>query len=178
MIQSRADLSEFVAADLRAAGLHHWRVQYRITRRVSYFTWLLRRVEYWQNCRRDPVGRVVLVVLKLRWHRLGEQLGFTIPPNVFGPGLSLAHYGTIVVHSRAKVGRECRIHQGVTIGEGFGGGVPSIGDGVNISPNAVISGGIRIGDGVGVWANSVVTRDVPDGFCVAGVNKIWPHQAL
>ena len=33
------------------------------------------------------------------------DFGFSIPINVFGKGLSIAHYGSIVVNSNAKVGR-------------------------------------------------------------------------
>lgn len=40
---------------------------------------------------------------------LGEKLGFSIGLNVFGPGLSIAHYGCIVVNSGARIGTNCRI---------------------------------------------------------------------
>lgn len=42
--------------------------------------------------------------------------GFSIPVNSFGPGLSIAHGGTIVVNNTARIGKNCRIHEGVTIG--------------------------------------------------------------
>ena len=60
-------------------------------------------------------------------------LGFSIPINVFGPGLRINHYGLIVVNPKARVGAFCDIHQGVNIGEGFGkDDVPEIGDRVYI----------------------------------------------
>lgn len=39
-----------------------------------------------------------------------------IPLNVFGPGLSIAHFGSIIVNGNAKVGENCRIQDSVTIG--------------------------------------------------------------
>jgi serine O-acetyltransferase len=98
---------------------------------------------------------------------LGERLGYSIPRNVFGPGLSIAHVGTIVVNYHAKVGANCRLHQGVTIGEGKGKS-PVIGDDVFISPNAVIIGA-DVGSRVSIRAGAVVTKDVPNDSKVAAV---------
>lgn len=49
------------------------------------------------------------------------KLGFVIPPNVFGGGLRINHFGNIVVNSEAKIGEWCDIHQGVNIGTDFEG---------------------------------------------------------
>ena len=118
----------------------------------------------------------------------GVRLGFSIPINVFGPGLRINHYGLIVVNPKARVGAFCDIHQGVNIGEGFGkDDVPEIGDHVYIGPgakiygririadrtavgaNAVVIEGIHVGEGAVVAAGSVVIEDVPAGAVVAGV---------
>jgi serine O-acetyltransferase len=176
MIQSKADLAEYLAADLRMQRLDRWRATYRITQRLAWFQRLLRRAEYWANCRRDPVGRLVGAVVRLRVRRLGERLGLEVPLNVFGPGLSIAHAGLLVVNRRARVGRNCRIHQGVTIGES-GGHAPVIGDDVYIAPNAIIVGGVTVGDGAGIWPGAVVTRDVPADADVGGVPaKVIRHE--
>jgi serine O-acetyltransferase len=66
---------------------------------------------------------------RLRTKFLGERLGFTIPRNVFGPGLSIQHAGMIVVNNKARVGANCMLHHGVTIGEP-NGKAPVIGDDV------------------------------------------------
>lgn len=167
MISSRAELTEYLDADLQAYGFDRWTLRYRITQRPLYFQRLLRHSEFRVNTANGPLGRVAAGWFILRTKFLGERLGFSIPRNVFGPGLSIAHIGTIVVNERAVVGRNCRLHQGVTIGEA-NGKAPVIGDDVHLSPNAVVIGA-NVGHRVGVRAGAVVTRDVPDDVDVGGV---------
>jgi len=95
-------------------------------------------------------------------------LGFTIPRNVFGPGLSIAHWGSIVVHPDVRVGNNCRIHSAVNIGV-FNGKSPTIGNNVYIAPGAKLFGGITIGDNVTIGANAVVNKDVPSNVTVGGI---------
>jgi serine O-acetyltransferase len=169
VIESRAELRRYLAADLAAHELTQWRPHYRLTQRPMYFLWLLRRSEYWANCRRDPLGRLMFFWLATRAKLLGERLGFTIPRNTTGPGLALWHTGTIVINHNARIGARCTIAQGVTIGADDKDRSPVLGDGVHVSPNACIIGGITIGDNVGVWSGAVVTKDVPSNVSVAGV---------
>lgn len=136
MIENRKDLESYLAADLHAYGLDRWRLRHRILQRPAHFQRLLRKSEYWTNSARTPAGRLLAGYLRLRTKFLGERLGFDIPRNVFGPGLSIAHIGSIVVNCNAKVSSNCRIHHGVTIGEGRAGEYPTIGDDVFISVGA------------------------------------------
>ncbi len=140
-----------------------------LTERIATFQWLLRRSEYWANCRRDPLGRVLTIWLAFRTRRLGERLGFSIPRNVFGPGLRLAHVGTIVVNQHTRAGARCTLHQGVTLGAGPDGRAPRLGDDVFVSPNACIIGALTVGEHASVWAGAVVTKDVEPYTSVAGV---------
>lgn len=50
-------------------------------------------------------------------HYFGIRLGFSIPINVFDYGLRINHYGTIVVNTKARIGKWCDIHACVNIGE-------------------------------------------------------------
>jgi serine O-acetyltransferase len=168
MIQSRDDLRRYIAADLQVRGLQRWRPHYRLTQRISYFQWLLRRAEYWHNCHDHPIGQAITILLRLRLKFLGERLGFSIPLNTFGPGLSIAHVGTIVVNGNARIGARCRLSHGVTIGIGPKGS-PDIGDDVWIGPNAMILGRVDVGDGATVRPGAVVVHDVEAGAHVAGV---------
>ena len=88
------------------------------------------------------------------------KFGFSIPPNVFGPGLSIAHIGNIIVNKRAIVGTNCRIHVGVNIGANAGNpnAVPKIGNHVYIAPGAKLFGDIEIANGIAIGANAVVNR--------------------
>jgi serine O-acetyltransferase len=135
------------------------------------FQCLLRALEFELNCRRTIIRRPYLTYLSIRFHRMSMKLGFTIPPNVFGPGLSIAHRGTIVVNSRARIGANCRLHICVNIGVSAGNDeeVPSIGDNVYIGPGAVLYGAIRIGNDIAIGANSVVNRSFEEpGVTIAG----------
>jgi serine O-acetyltransferase len=111
---------------------------------------------------------VIRAVQQWRLKQLGMKLGFTVPRHVFGPGLSLAHYGSVVVNGRAHVGRNARVHSCVNIGEADGK-VPRIGDNVYLGPGAKLFGDISVGDGAVIGANAVVNRDVPPRVMVGGV---------
>ncbi|MBW0017059.1 MAG: serine acetyltransferase [Mycobacterium sp.] len=168
MIESRADLRAYLAADLNACGIQRWRLRDRVLQRPAHFQRLLRRSEYWTNTARTPFGRMVAGYFRLRTRFLGERLGYHIPRNVFGPGLSIAHIGPVHVHIKAKVGANCRIHQGVTLAEGRPGCYPTVGDDVFLAPSALVMG-VEIGSRVSVRAGAVVTKAVPDDVEVAGV---------
>lgn len=105
---------------------------------------------------------------------MGVKLGFTIPINVFGPGLNIHHYGFIVVNAHAKVGANCNIQQGVNIGQNYGNNdVPCIGNNVYIGPGAKIFGGIKIANNIAIGANSVVNHSfLTEGVTLAGVPAI------
>lgn len=87
-----------------------------------------------------------------------------------GPGLLMMHrYGVII--GPATIGKNCVLHQNVTIGQRVARGdqgLPSIGDNVWIGPGAVLSGAIHVGDNVTISAGSVLSKDVPKGCLVAG----------
>ncbi len=84
-----------------------------------------------------------------------------------GPGLRIHHFGALVVHPQARIGRNCTLRHGVTIGERReGGGAPTIGDDVNIGAHAQILGSITIGDGARIGALALVLKDVPAGAAV------------
>ncbi|GAB6151430.1 hypothetical protein JCM17380_01800 [Desulfosporosinus burensis] len=141
---------------------------FRFSQPLIYFQLTLRKAEYYENCRKDILGRIFLVLLKLKLMRLSTKLGFTIPRHVFGPGLSIAHWGSIVVHPDVRVGNNCRIHSAVNIGV-FNGKSPTIGNNVYIAPGAKLFGGITIGDNVTIGANAVVNKDVPSNVTVGGI---------
>lgn len=138
------------------------------------FNVLLRVNEYLVNRRATILLRFIP---KLWFRRLSIRLGFSIPLNVFGPGLAIVHYGLLVVSPFAEVGRNCRVHAGVNIGGAAGkfdavqakSMAPKIGDRCYIGPGAKIFGPARIGDGCAIGANAVVNALVcGEGVTVAG----------
>lgn len=165
-IQNRADYREFLRADLTAYNVPRWRVDSRWRHPVLHYQRLLRRIEF-LSTRRGPLSRVARFWTRFRLQSVGVRTGITLPPGVAGPGVTIAHYGTVVVNSRARIGKYSRLHPGVTIGIA-GGRVPVIGDFVYLGPNAVVYGGVTVGDRAVIGANAVVNRDVPAGVTVAG----------
>ncbi len=136
------------------------------------FQRLLRKVEYYQNCKKSIFWKLYLLLLKRKYYLLSTKLGFTIPLNVFGPGLSIAHRGTIVVNKATRVGANCRLHACVNIGTkaGYEDVAPKIGDNVYIGPGAKIFGQIAIADGIAIGANSVVNKSfLEPAISIAGV---------
>jgi len=104
--------------------------------------------------------------------RYGYKYGFQIPASTdIGEGLYIGHYGTLIINEKAKIGKNCNIAPGVTIGQTFRGklmGNPTIGDKVWIGTGAVIVGNITIGTNVLIAPNSYVNVDVPDNSLVIG----------
>ena len=132
---------------------------------------LLRKVEYYQNCKRGPLARLILAYCYMRYYYLGKYMGIRVYPQVFGPGLAIAHEGTIRVHKNARIGANCRLHVCVNIGATGGTrDAPRIGNNVYIGPGAKIFGDITIADGVSIGANAVVNRSFHEpGITIAGV---------
>mgnify|MGYP000131747731 CR=1 FL=1 len=88
-----------------------------------------------------------------------------------GPGLFIGHPYGITINPRAKLGKNCNIHKGVTLGQENRGkrqGAPVIGDCVWIGVNSTIVGRITIGNDVLIAPNSYVNRDIPPHSIVFG----------
>ena len=163
VISSYSDLKAFRQADLKAYGINSWRFHYRLTMPGLYYQRVMRDVEFLYGTKLKFLGRIRHAYLKL----LSIVTGISVPPGVFGRGLSLPHYGSVVVNDKVRAGRFCRIHSSTNIGESKGA-APILGDGVYVAPGAVIFGGIQIGSKSAVGANSVVGKDVPPNCVVAG----------
>lgn len=159
MIKTKEDLYYYLEQDriaLKCPPLTFFRriQQFFIPNEKWKFERLLRYSEYYYN--RKSILRYWYM---WRFRRQSIKLGFSIPRNVFGPGLSIAHYGTIVVNSNARIGANCRIHVGVNIGASAGRKeAPQIGDNCYIGPGAIIFGDIHIADNVTIGANATVNR--------------------
>ena len=168
MITDRQTYREYVKEDLKAYGLTHVGFYNYWWMDCLRFQLRLRRIEYLHNTAgHNPLKGLWRFVLEVVNHRLATRLGFTIPKNVFGPGLHIVHYGTIVVHPDARVGRNCRLHPSTSIGDY--NGVPRLGDNVYIGPGAKIYGPVTLGDNVAVGANAVVNKSFGSNVTLGGV---------
>ena len=137
---------------------------------VWKFQILLRITEYLVNSNFFVLKPLCYIFRYLKY-RAGVRLGFSIPNNVFGPGLRIAHYGYLVVNSECKVGSNCTIHCGVNIGKNLSSrSAPTLGDNIYIGPGVKIFGDVYLADNIKIGANAVVNRSFVDkGITIAGV---------
>ncbi len=157
MINTRSDLKEYLLEDKKALGFTK-KSPSIIGNEIWKFQISLRYYEYFLNTSKKKMG-VMKLISKTIYHMYSVKLGFDIPPNVFGKGLNIHHYGCIVVNPKAKFGDYCNLQQCVNIGQNYGANnVPVIGDNVYIGPGAKIFGKIVIADGCAIGAGSVVTK--------------------
>lgn len=174
MITSKSEYRKYVEADRKALNMGNGKLVWLKQMIAPDYIWLfqkrLRKLEYYNNCRSDIFGKISYNILKIRHRKLALKLGFSIPENVFGPGLSIAHYGTIVVNSKARVGKNCRIHVCTNIGASGGSSkAPIIGDNVYIAPGVKIFGDITLANNIAIAANSSVGKSFSEeNILIAG----------
>jgi serine O-acetyltransferase len=136
----------------------------------------IRRYQYWRN-KRGIIPKILrrLVVIRYRFWSVvgGAEIDLL---SQIGGGLKLPHPNGVVIHSQAKIGVNCVIHQQVTLGvanpqwpEPPVLELPVIEGHVTIYAGAKILGAVRIGAHATIGANSVVLSDVPEGATVIGV---------
>ncbi|MEO5772685.1 MAG: DapH/DapD/GlmU-related protein [Sphingomicrobium sp.] len=174
MIDSWSAMKSYIRADLRSRGDTRF-LRVLIFDPVARFTMLMRLLEYLANTGKP---RLIRLPLLFWYRRLSVRLGFSVAPGIFGPGLAIVHYGLLVIDPTTRIGRNCRIHQGVNIGGAAQFVAPAemhkysprIGDNVYIGPGAKLYGPVVIGDNCVIGANAVVTRSFPEaGLTLAGV---------
>lgn len=164
MISTKEELKYYLELDKKALG--------KRTKHPSVFgddIWkfqiIMRKLDYYTN-----KNLLKYFYYRFKFHNMSIRLGFSIPCNVIGPGLSIVHYGNIVISSGCNIGKNCRIHSGVNIGANAGERkAATIGDNVYIGPGAKIIGCIKIGNNSVIGANAVVTKNVPDSVTVGGI---------
>jgi len=138
MIQSKQEYKYYLKMDLTQSDIINkkW-YEKKIDRRYKFYK-SLRYTEYCYNCN-TLKNKIIRKFVMLRHRRLCDKYCWTIPINVFGPGLTIVHVGTIVVSGSAKVGKNCRIHVCTNIGRAPShgkSGAPIIGDNVYIGPRS------------------------------------------
>lgn len=119
-----------------------------------------------------------IALLMLRKYKY--KFGISIYSREIGGGFYIGHFGCVFAHSDSRIGKNCNLSHGVTLGyanRGRNKGAPTIGDNCYIGPGAKIIGAIKIGNNVAIGANCVVTKDVPDNAVVVGVpGKVISHD--
>ena len=130
------------------------------------YTYLFRKAAKYGN--RSIRGSIYELLMR----RYGYKYGFQIPSSTsIGEGFYIGHFGTVVINGNTKIGKNCNVAHGVTIGRtnrGSRKGYPTLGNRVWIGTGSVIVGNVRIGNNVLIAPNSFVNVDVPDNSLVIG----------
>ncbi len=151
-------------------------IGYLITNHSFKITFWFRLGSYLKE--KGGICKILLVPIWLIYKHNQYKTGIQLPfcTNV-GGGLKFSHFGTIIVHYDAILGRNCTIFQGVTIGSMRGKGNPKIGNNVVMFSGARIIGNVTLGDNSVIGAGAVVVKNVESGDVVAGVPaKVVSHN--
>ncbi|WP_205941096.1 serine O-acetyltransferase [Albibacterium indicum] len=137
--------------------------------------WLLKSEQYWlrlyvRTLRKEEYytfhqpNKLLKYFYQRRKNILGRKLGFFIASGNFDLGLKIYHYGSIIIHPDAKIGKNCTIHGNCCIGSKgtFPDEAPIIGDNVDIGQGAQVLGGITIANGVKIGAGAIVVKSVTE----------------
>jgi serine acetyltransferase len=118
---------------------------------------------------RAPFG----LIYRWFYRRVRNRYGIDLPYTVeLGRRVIIEHCGAIVIHGYSKIGDDCILRQGVTLGMRSlerSKEAPELGARVDVGAGAKILGRVRIGSGVHIGANAVVLQDLPPGVTAAGI---------
>ncbi len=134
------------------------------------------------------IGKLLYAPMFVFSYVTGVALGIEISPHArIGYGFFVNHFGGIHI-AEARIGENCNVSHGVTIGNSSRGpdeslrtgpmtdDSPVIGDRVWIGPGATVAGAITVGHDAVVAGNSLVTRDAPPLSVMMGVPAIAVSQ--
>lgn len=113
-------------------------------------------------------GKVFSLFRKHLQTKYGLELGYG---SNIEPGLYLGHAYGITVNPRSRIGKNCNLHKGCTIGQENRGkrkGCPTLGERVWVGAHSTIVGNIKIGDDVLIAPNTYVNQDIPSHSIVLG----------
>lgn len=180
MIKTRKDLKEYLEADsknywhLHQGCLKRWYTHLftdPMTDQTKIWAYIynLRHLEYHIN-NKGLYHTIAKIYYSWRLRSLSYKTGFQISPNTCGKGLTIWHWGTVLINGRVRIGENCTLRPMVLIGQRSAGEeTVNIGNSVTISSGVSIIGPLTIGDNVIIAPNAAVASDVPSNSLVGGV---------
>lgn len=130
----------------------------------------LRYLEYHVN-NEGILHKIATLYYSYRLRNLSYKTGFQIPPNTCGKGLTIWHWGTIVINPKARLGDFCTLNPMIIIGhKREGDNAPQIGNNVFIGAGAKIIGDIKIGNNVIIAPNTNIVKNIDNGSVVVGAS--------
>ena len=96
MIRNKEDYKYYLECDKKARG-YNKKFYFGIRKEVPLYKFqrLMRKVEYYNNCKKGIINKIITLLYKYEYKCKCIKYGFTIPINTFGPGLVIQHRGTI-----------------------------------------------------------------------------------
>lgn len=171
MISTRQELKFYIMADrMMNRGFFRPSISERIKRFFLHdiimdYLVSLRYCAFYNNTNSIITHPIGYLFHALRFRNLGIRLGFSIGYNSIGYGVTIPHYGTIVIGAENRIGNFAVFHTGICIT----GNKKVIGDAFYCSTGAKLTSEIRLGNNISVTANSVVNRDCThDNVLLAG----------
>lgn len=165
MISNKKDLTYYIQQDRKMNGYPAKRRFSEVIKSLFFpnaVTHLryLRKLEYYTNIP-SLTSKFMKAYYNYKIRVSARKLGYYIGINSCGAGLSLPHYGTVIISAEARLGKNCRVHVCVNIGRSAGEKkAPQIGDNVYIGPSCVLFGDIKIASNVTIGANATVNKSV------------------
>ena len=183
MIKSRKDLKEYLIADSanyksQLSGLKTLKDWLRCNpisdqRYIWKYIIALRHVEWCENSNNIWRHQIMRIYWLRKLRKLSYKTGFQIPPNTCGKGLTIWHWGSIIINPATHIGENCTLYPGVLIGHKSSkeGKSATIGNNAFIGAGTKIIGDVHIGDNVTIGQNCVITKDIPAGSVVVQDNR-------
>ena len=166
MIKSKKELQFYILADrMMNRGDFYLSFKQKILKYLGFdpilsYLETMRKASYYSN--RCGVKNIYY---SLKFKRLSLKLGFSIGKDVFGYGLVIPHYGTIVVGNSCKIGNYAVLHTSICISYNE----KLIGDGLYAATGMKMTSKLTLGNNVSVGANSLVNKSfLEDGILLGG----------
>lgn len=121
----------------------------------------MRRCSYYKH-QEGITAKILFFYNYWMFRKLAVKYGFSIGYDVFGYGLVIPHYGTIVVGPSNRIGNFAVLHTSTCITDNN----KQIGNALYLSSGAKITSKIILGDNVTIGANAVVNKSFIEGNCL------------
>lgn len=155
-MRTRKETKFFIKADAimnKYAWHRSWFGRLFYPSKLKQYMVTLRKLELYATppYKKNPFWYFVYLYYKIRYDRLGYQLGFEIPLYSIGYGCRIPHHESIVLNGATKIGNYCCLMNLTTFADGD---LKEIGNKCYISTNVVVAHRIKIGDGCKISACS------------------------